>query len=163
MNMTVEQLAYQLQRLTEEGHGSAVVCIDTHQPDFVGQCTGVPVARVAVGRDWNHGRVLLWPDNLLQPVIPEARIEPEYPKRDENGLYRHSARPDIGPELMKGFLRDRGFDFCTSYMRPPASDVNQGDPRLWSMPSKPGPKWFLWEITRNTSGDLIAIWIAPTN
>ncbi len=166
MNLTVSKLAEQLQALISMGHADAVVCVDTHQPQFIGEPTGVPVTRVAHGKDWNHGRVLLWPEQVLQPVEGTAS-EPVIcwvqPRRDEHGLWRHPAHPGLESERLNiGYLRDRGYDCCTNYLIPPDMVSDTAMPREWRMLQPAGDKWILWEIKKNTDGELIAVWIAST-
>lgn len=166
MSLTVSQAALQLTELVRQGHGDALLSVDTHQPLFVGQRTCVAITSIAVGRDWNHGSVLLWPAEVLTrlsanpPADEPEEIGPVEVDRDEDGFWTHPSHPEglSGVELTEWFTAN-GLTYTLNYLLPPEDeDKDSTNFATWELRQPAGNGWFLWDIRMGADGEPLAVW-----
>lgn len=137
MKLTIGQLASLLAAAVERGHAEMEVNVHLH--------TAAP----------------------LYPEAAPVAITEMYVDRDETGRWRHPAMPESWDVPMATWLRQRGYDFCVTFLiKPDDYDPKNISNCRISQPLERAGKnfgsWICWEINTNAGGEPIAVWVATT-
>ena len=107
--------------------------------------------------------------NTSAPIFQEAAlvgISDMYVDRDSTGRWKHPAAPQSWDVQMATWLRQRGFDFCVTFLikqddYDPKDISNCRIAKPLERAGKTFGNWICWEVNTNADGEPIAVWIAP--